>query len=370
MNINFKTLVGTLVIFGLATIGGLIYIGMQVCAPLYIESGYPDPPIPKPRLMAPIWSPDGSYIVFWNDEVVYTVTSEGTSLQRIEEGSHPSISPDGTRVAYSTYNKSRWDIVTANPDGSDRRRLTDDKRWNLYPVWSPDSSRIFFESRGDGSYGIYVIPADGSDSRRLVVEYGTLAPNVANDSDLPPALSPDGNHVAVIVEVTRGGRAMHLVDVDGSGLMRLEHDVSLPAWSPDGRRLAFAKREPWDKDYPRGFAAGVYTIDLNSSEPKEIIAFPKRSFVWTESISWSPDGSEILFGATVVAADGSATRELPGPGYHAAWSPDGSRIAIYARDDPAVVLYTVARDGSDARILVENDKDGRLVAGEGRPLPQ
>ena len=156
---------------------------------------------------------------------------------------------------------------------------------------------------------------------------------------------------------------MYVVGVDGSGLMRLEDGMGpgLLAWSPDGRRIAFPKRVFLGGDYPFGTAAGIYTIGLDGSEPHEIISFPTRRLSVTNSISWSPDGSEILFGSYAIEADGSATLRHLGPGNHASWSPDGSRIAIYTGSDSAVVLYTVARDGSDVRDLVRVD-NGRLAA--------
>ena len=60
---------------------------------------------------------------------------------------------------------------------------------------------------------------------------------------------------------------------------------------------------------------------------------------------------------------GSDLRLLPAVGTRAAWSPDGSRIAIYQPGyrEPDYTLYTMSRDGTDLRVLVEKDANGNLV---------
>ena len=209
---------------------------------------------------------------------------------------------------------------------------------------------------------------DGSDSRSV------LNPVDVERSSLsgPPVLSPDGNYTAFLAEVYEQGRyvrVLYVVGADGAGLTRLEDETGPPAWSPDSRRIAFAKSKAWDDDSPSDTAAGIYTIDLDGSVPQEIIEFPREHFGWTDSISWSPDGSEILFGSYVIEADGAPqTLRHLGPGNHASWSPDGSKIVVYTGSDSTAVLYTVARDGSDGRILVEQAEDGSLIAAKGRPL--
>ena len=89
---------------------------------------------------------------------------------------------------------------------------------------------------------------------------------------------------------------------------------------------------------------------------------------WSVQLAWSPDGSEILVGRVVVRVDGSGSRVLAEPdskwGWGArAWSPDGSRIAFHysLSYNSDIVLYTLARDGSDPRVLVRGTLE-RLVA--------
>ena len=336
----------------------------------------------------PQWFPDGNRIAFGHRGSVYVVDSLGLNLQWVhgrDKGSagddinnlayRPTVSPDGSRVAYAAYKNSGWflwstegwEILTASPDGSNRRMLTNDETMNIYPVWSPNGSDIYFVSRPrvtSALLGVFVVTSDGSEAR-IVYPQETPALVVSG----APVLSPDGNRIAFLLEGIRNSTEIHVVETDGSGLTKLvEEETSEPDWILNGSRIGFATRETWDNMYPSGTAAGVYTIGIDGSNLQEVVSFPSREVAWTNSISWSPDGSAILFGPHVIEADGSEVRRLPGPGTHASWSPDSSRIAIYAGDDSNIVLYTLATDGSAGRILVEKAADGSLAAANGRPL--
>ena len=101
-------------------------------------------------------------------------------------------------------------------------------------------------------------------------------------------------------------------------------------------------------------------------------------------MSWSPDGSELLFIFTgkiyftgeiyAVGLDGSGLRRLDIAGRpgQAAWSPDGSRIAIYHPSDyydESGQVLTITRDGTDVRILAEGDSNGGFRSHPGIRSP-
>ena len=312
------------------------------------------------------------YIAFSHLGAVYVVDSGGSHLQLVDREAYtPRVSPDGSRIAYSAYKESgwlpwnhveSWEIMTANPDGSDHRKLTENATFDMDPVWSPDGTSIFFRSvSGDyDSTGISVVAANGSDSPVAINEVYT-----AGDDPIikAPVLSPDGSRIAFSVGKHDLGSDLYVVEIDGSGLTKLDEETSLPAWSPDSRRIAFAKREVEDGGY---VAVRIYTIGIDGTDVRELISFPEGEVVWTDNISWSPDGSEILFGSYIVDTDTYALRTFPASEL-ASLSPVDSRIAVYNQIiGPGGVLYTVARDGSDVRVLVEQDEDGNLVAAKGR----
>ena len=362
--ISFKTAIGIFILLAvvLFLIGAVFFYAMLYLRGINIEPGetgdFIPPYVEYPH--PPAWFPDGGRLAFSHAGGVYVIDSAGSHLQLVDGGgddgefdlaNSPSVSPDGSRIAYAARFGARemvgaWEIVTAKPDGSDKRRLTEDDRLDIDPVWAPDGTSILFEF-SPGNYrvwGIGVVAPDGSGALKEVYVASGPGPIVG-----VPMLSPDGSQIAFSVGDYHSGNDLYLVGIDGSGLTWLDMQTSLAAWSPDGQRIAYAKREIRDDEY---VAAGIYTVGIDGSDVREIISFPSGEVSWIENISWSPDGSEILYGTTVIAADGSAMRELPISGSHASWSPDGSKIAVYNEVWPSGdVLYTVARDGTDARVL-------------------
>ena len=154
--------------------------------------------------------------------------------------------------------------------------------------------------------------------------------------------------------------------------------ISPLSWSPDSRSIAFMGIDDG--------SARLHTIGADGLGLREVAVLSADcrfdSQHW--SVSWSPDGSQILFPVCgdlyVVRADGSDLNAVT-RGTYASWSPDGSRIAIvrgrahdgkYANPppyDPRCVLCTVAPDGSNARVLVRrgDDEVPEAVGPEGRP---
>ncbi len=135
---------------------------------------------------SPSWSPDGKRIVFsserkghfeTNFEItseIYVMDADGGNERRLTENRnndwHPVWSPDGRRIAFSSYKPGNWDgieIYVMGADGGNERRLTKNLRADDSPSWSPDSERIAFESFRDGNWEIYVMDADGGNQRNI-----------------------------------------------------------------------------------------------------------------------------------------------------------------------------------------------------------
>ena len=359
--------------------------------------------------LAPQWTPDGTHIVFvaegyeaypegvvgpgpeYPSRRIYVVAADGSSLWTISDtgadyviDDSPSISPDGSRVAYSTYNhvndkKRYFDIETAALDGSDRQRLTRKAGLDMAPGWLSNSDRIAFRREASSNCahdfsdsGFYTMKPSGSDVRRVLPKK-----SVGQDKYHGTwAWSPDEERIAVTEQygnrlkpshITVEQTALDVVNADGSDRKRLAEDVagkvwlSSPEWSPDGAHIAFTR---FQDDRVK-----LLTIGADGSGLSEVADVPENG----RSLSWSPDGSQIMYVSTandlyLVEMDGSEVLNL-GSRVYASWSPDGSRIAVAELripfvSDPAnkAVLYTMASDGSDRQVLVRRNEGGNLVA--------
>ena len=419
MRMALNVLLGVLAILGVVFVG--VYLLLGALFGLVGWQGGPDtdegPYQFTHHLLewVPHWTPDGSQIVFSGEKGVHVVDSSGSKLSLVgsDEGDYPhyytpSISLSETRIAYTAYehstgwfpwNKDRdWEVVSSELDGSGERRLTRRKGLEFNPVWSPDGTRIAYLN---GAGDIYTAATDGTD-RRLVVRLSDMVGRPITsvyDVKLPPVWSPDGRHLAFVVDVKESlkprARVLYTVALDGSGLTRLAEEAGLPAWSPDSRRLAFVVRE---KDGTlETESKALHIAEKDGSGTEELVAFPEGRrlewFDWTDNVSWSPDGSEIMlgpvishvdgsrgrFGTMIFKSDGSSFRTLPTREGIATWSPDGSRIAVHLlmggytsspryRYFSSGVLYTMAYDGTDVRVLVERDENGNVSAAGGMQL--
>jgi Tol biopolymer transport system component len=161
-----------------------------------------------------VWSPDGQTIYFGR----YLVRTDGSGARRLPYLTATAVwSPDGTRIAFARMrvrtgpgpccNPSATDIYVVNADGSGKRKLTHNARYNAEPAWSPDGRKIAFRSTRNGNRDIYVMNADGSGKRNLTR-------NPARDGS--PSWSPDGRRIAFLSD--RDGRLeAHVMNADGSG---------------------------------------------------------------------------------------------------------------------------------------------------------
>ncbi len=183
------------------------------------------------------WSPDGTRLVMAAIEAasnrwyLYITDSLGQNPVKIPTQTllplDPSWSPDGTKIVYAAFppdyiglDAARLEIYTANTDGSDVVRLTDDLVRDHDPYWSPDGSTIAFESEVDPTYfGV-----------------GRWALRLASVADA---------NIAVVID-------------DGN-------INTLPRWSPDGSRLYFHRFE-----FGSGHGFIVASINLDGSDLQEI----------------------------------------------------------------------------------------------------
>ena len=237
-------------------------------------------------------------------------------------------------------------IEVVSPEGSGRRVVGHGRA----PSWSPDGTRIAFSdarcgANDDGGFGCFggVIVVDP--------ELGSLTRPPSGGQGFSPAWSPVPDSIAFVGCCDLAAEPTRLF-VAGLGesparevILPANLPVSHPAWSPDGLRIAFtcAGAAGLPGQLPNG---DLCTINADGTDFRRLIA----SVAAESDPAWSPDGRRIAFTLDTEVAvlqmdDGSVTRLTEGR--EPAWSPDGSTLVFAGGDG----LFTIRLDGSGRRRL-------------------
>jgi TolB protein len=217
----------------------------------------------------------------------------------------PRISPDGSRLAFSSLTKTGWEIQMYSMD---LNRLLSFPRFggtNLSPAWSPDGASLAFSSSRGGDPEIYVVDQSGANLKRLTVSK-------------MPDVSPVWNRKTGAQIAWVSGRTdlpqIYTMESDGTNVQRMTdqgYAVS-PAWSPNGQFLVFS----WIRHYGPGApgAQDIYIMDIASKQWVQLTHDGGRN----DFPSWSPDGRHIVFQSSrsggeqiwTMLADGSNQKRL------------------------------------------------------------
>ena len=319
------------------------------------------------------------------DRVVYSTCTYPAPDEDIEEPHSSAKFSWHSAIDVLKYN---FEISTSYIDGEMPLRLTENRRFDNYPVWSPDGGRIVFVGE----------PIESPMNRRIPSELldGQVLYSMAHDgSDLeevvsgvalyPPSWSPDGQWIAFVVHEARR-RFVYIVKPNGTDLTRISETFSEPSWSPDGHSIALLA--------PDGEGGGaLYKFSVNGLVATMIANVANDIddpfTFWTDTVSWSPDGSRVAFidpepddrcdfVCIVPIEDSPAAGLLPlriksrYVSVIPAWSPDGSKLAIRLSDEVQggdVVLYTVDRDGTNPCIIVKSLQTREGHVGLVTPTP-
>jgi len=216
----------------------------------------------------------------------------------------PSWSPDGSQLAYVSFEQKKPIIYVHTLATGQRRVVANFKGSNSAPTWSPDGRQLAVVLTKDGRSQLYVLNADGSGVRRLATSSGI---------DTEPAWSPDGQWIYFTSD--RGGSPqIYRISASGGGAQRVTFDNAYnvtPRPSADGKLLAFITRN--------GGRFQVAVLDL-ATRQTTILTDSARD----ESPSFAPNGRMILYAT-----------EVGGRGVLAAVSSDGrikQRLSVQAAD--------------------------------------
>lgn len=268
------------------------------------------------------------------------------------------------KIAYTVFSDAGPEVWVVYDDGSGDRRLGPGGE----ATWSPDGERLAITLEVDGNLDIYIMNAeDGSGLTRLTTHPA---------DDHGASWSPDGSMIAFNSERS-GSDQIWRRNVEegtwGAYLVQLTQDTyhgrvnNFLSWSPDGRWIAFEADR--DRDDPE-----IYLANAVDGTNQQRLTFTRAL---DEVPAWSPDGTRILFSSDmhgeplsrnydiyIMNVDGSEQERLtstPGAASYPTMSPDGLRIA-YSYSDA---------DGESSRIMIMNaDGSGQEVLVESGSIPR
>ncbi len=217
----------------------------------------------------------------------------------------PHISPDGSRIAFSSLTKVGWEILMYSLD---LNRMVSFPRFggtNLSPVWAPDGTKLAFSSSRASDPEIYTVDASGTNVKRVTSSRGP---------DVSPAWNRKTGAQIAWVSGRTGLPQIFMAEADGTNVQRVTdqgYAVS-PSWSPNGQFLVFS----WIRHYGPGEPGSqdIYLMDIASKQWVQLTHDGGRN----DFPSWAPDGRHIVFQSNrsgslqiwTMLADGTGQKQL------------------------------------------------------------
>ncbi|MDB4915126.1 MAG: peptidase [Gemmatimonadetes bacterium] len=264
------------------------------------------------RLLFPSISADGQAIAFERDFGVWTydvasrqsrkvpITLRGASAGPVVEHlaltngfQQLALSPDNRKIAFTV----RGEIFAASArDGGEAARVTNTPGAEEQLAWAPDSRRLAYSSDRDGVWHIFMY------------DFGTRTETQltrGSENEITPRWSPDGRRIAFV----HGGKELRVLDVAAGTDRRVASGtLSRPpfvderefAWSPDGRWLAYA-----GNDGSKRFTNLFITAADGSTPPRQASWLSNTN---GGGVSWSADGTFLVFSSGQRTEDGDAVR--------------------------------------------------------------
>jgi TolB protein len=167
----------------------------------------------------------------------------------------PRVSPDNSRVAFSSLGKNGWSIRMYSLVLNRMVSFISPGGTTLSPAWSSDGARIAFSSSVTGDPEIYTADASGAGAHRITAFRGP---------DVSPVWNPKSNAQIAWVSGRTGLPQIYIMDSDGANVQRMTDGgyATSPSWSPNGQFLAFA----WNRKYGPGAPGGQQALD--STHPR------------------------------------------------------------------------------------------------------
>ncbi len=216
----------------------------------------------------------------------------------------PAVSPDGTRLAFTTFVEGTPKIYIHSLETG--RRLTfynQDASLNTTPDFTPDGRSILFASSITGTSQIYSADLDGRNLRRV---------SYSRSIDVDPVINPKTGSQIAFTSGRSGLPQVYLMDIDGANVRKLslgQGDAVQPSWDPKGENISFS--------WTRGFEPGNYNVFIMNVATQNLVQLTYGAGR-NENPVFSPSGTHIVFssdrsGGTQIwtmRADGTQLKRL------------------------------------------------------------
>lgn len=218
-------------------------------------------------------------------------------------------------------------VITDQLSEANFRQITRDPAIELYPNLSPDGRTLFYASDARGNWDVYRRPLGENTVVNLTAD--------CLEDDRSPAVSPDGS--LIVFRSEREGGGIFLMTEEGRDVRRLTRDGHNPAWSFDGRQIAFTEAESLEPSMRGAFPSALDVLDIVTGERRRIDATD------ASQVSWSPNGFRLAYWGIhqggqrdiwTVSPEGGPAKPLTNDSaidWNPVWSPDG-RFVYFASD--------------------------------------
>lgn len=258
----------------------------------------------------------------------------------------PQTSARRYTLAFTKWDGSKHSVWTANLDGTNQKFLLE---YAASPSWSPDGTQLAFygeqgidhqPATGSGTDGIWKMNADGSNPVQLLPEGTAHA----------VTWSPDGQIIAF--DGARGSpeRRIYFINPEGTP-QSFEALGEHPSFSPDGRQIVVKVCRP---------ECGLWIENPDDAEPRRLTTEGSDGLP-----AWSPDGKRIAFSRNIdgnvdiytINPDGSGLQRLttaPGNDSVPVWTPDSRQIVFRSTRNGVWQIFIMNIDGSNQRVIVDD----------------
>ncbi len=263
----------------------------------------------------------GTKIVFVSDRTghkeIWMMDWDGSNQRQITQfrslSIEPAISPDSSKIAFTSYVKGNPGIFLFSVDPVRQLPFYNQvASLNATPDFTPDGKQIVYSSSASGWAQIYIANLDGSNLRRI---------SSSRAIEVEPKVNPKTGAEMVFVSGRSGPQQIYRMNMDGADVERLssgEGEASNPSWNPDGQHIAFS----WTQGYATG-NFNIFIMDVATRSYTQLTHGEGRN----ENPSWAPDGRHLVFMSTrtgspqiwSMLADGTQVKQLTRQGSN--WTP-------------------------------------------------